>query len=112
MATTTTQARRTAPHRAGPTSPGTARHGFGPQASAAATQAVQHNTRRVTLPDGWGTVQVPSPERIAFYGGIVALGLLGIVEWPVALAVGVGHLLAESHHHKLLADFGKALEEA
>jgi hypothetical protein len=73
---------------------------------------MDRHTRRVILPDGWGTVQVPSPERLAFYGGLVALGLLGIVEWPVALAVGIGHVLAENHHRKILADFGQALEEA
>jgi len=67
---------------------------------------------KVRLPGGWGTVQVPSPERLAFYGGILTLGLVGIVDWPVALAIGIGHVLAESHHHRILEDFGKALEEA
>jgi hypothetical protein len=57
-------------------------------------------------------VQVPSPERLAFYGGVLTLGLLGLVDWPVALAIGFGHLLADNHHHKVLADFGEALEEA
>ncbi len=59
-----------------------------------------------------GPVRVPSPDRLAFYGGIAALALFGIVDWPVALVIGVGHLLADDHHHKLLADFGEALGEA
>ena len=64
------------------------------------------------LPYGVGPVRVPSPDRLAFYGGIAALALFGIVDWPVALVIGVGHLLADDHHHKLLADFGEALGEA
>jgi len=57
-------------------------------------------------------VQVLSPERLAFYGGIATLAVLGIMDWPVALVIGVGHLLADDHHHKMLADFGEALAEA
>ena len=57
-------------------------------------------------------MQVLSPERLAFYGGIATLAVLGIMDWPVALVIGVGHLLADDHHHKMLADFGEALAEA
>ena len=57
-------------------------------------------------------LRIPSPEHLALYGGIVALGLFGVVDWPVALAIGIGHLLADDHHHKALARFGSALEEA
>ncbi len=66
----------------------------------------------MVLPYGIGPVRVPSPDRLAFYGGIATLALFGIVEWPVALVIGIGHLLADDHHHKLLADFGEALGEA
>ncbi len=81
-------------------------------ARRAAAQAIEKDSIRIELPDGLGSVQVPSPERLAFYGGIAALAALGIMEWPVALVIGLGHLLAEDHHHKLLADFGQALAEA
>lgn len=66
----------------------------------------------VTLPAGIGTVRLPTPDRLAFYGGIAALALFGVVDWPVAMVIGVGHLLAEDHHHKVLAEFGTALGEA
>jgi hypothetical protein len=66
----------------------------------------------VALPDGLGTVRVPSPKRLAFYGGIAALAAFGILDWPVALVIGIGHLLADDHHHKMLAEFGEALAEA
>jgi len=71
----------------------------------------QH-TVLMTLPGGIGTVRLPTPERLAFYGGITALVALGIVDWPVALVIGIGHLLTEDHHHKVLAEFGEALDEA
>jgi hypothetical protein len=66
----------------------------------------------VDLPEPIGTVRLPSPQRLAFYGGIAALGVFGIIDWPVALVIGIGHLLADDHHHKLLANLGEALAEA
>lgn len=66
----------------------------------------------VELPEPIGSVRLPSPQRLAFYGGIAALGVFGIVDWPVALVIGIGHLLADDHHHKILANFGDALAEA
>ena len=81
-------------------------------AQRAVAAAIEKQAGHVALPYGIGPMRVPSPDRLAFYGGIAALALFGIVEWPVALVIGVGHLLADDHHHKLLADFGEALGEA
>ena len=81
-------------------------------AQRAVTKAIEKEAGHIVLPYGIGPVRVPSPDRLAFYGGIAALALFGIVDWPVALVIGVGHLLADDHHHKLLADFGEALGEA
>jgi hypothetical protein len=81
-------------------------------AQRAVTAAISKEGGRIVLPYGIGPVRVLSPDRLAFYGGIAALALFGIMEWPVALVIGVGHLLADDHHHKLLADFGEALGEA
>jgi len=78
----------------------------------AAAQVLDKHSMLITLPDGLGTVRLPTPDRLAFYGGITALAVLGIVEWPVALVIGIGHLLADDHHHKVLAEFGQALGEA
>lgn len=66
----------------------------------------------VDLPEPIGTVRLPSPQQLVFYGGIAALGVFGVIDWPVALVIGIGHLLAEDHRHKLLANFGEALAEA
>lgn len=81
-------------------------------AQRAAAQALDKHTIRVTLPDNIGTIRLPEPQRLAFYGGIAALAAFGIVDWPVAAVLGIGHLLAEDHHHKCLCDFGEALAEA
>jgi hypothetical protein len=45
-------------------------------------------------------------------GGITALALLEIIEWPVAAVLAVGHVLAHNRHHALLRDFGEALDHA
>ena len=81
-------------------------------AERAAERVISSETMRVELPDGLGTVRLPSPRRLAFYGGIIALAAFGVVDWPVALVIGIGHLLAEDHHHRALEEFGEALAEA
>lgn len=78
---------------------------------AAARQAIDKNTARVNLP-GLGVITLPSPMRLAWYGGLATIAAFGIIEWPVAAVLAAGHLLAEDHHNRLLHDFGEALEEA
>jgi len=73
---------------------------------------VQKHSICVTLPDDLGTVRLPEPERLAYYGGLVALAAFGILDWPVAIVLGIGHVLAEQHRHRFLEDFGEALAEA
>jgi hypothetical protein len=70
------------------------------------------HTMVVTLPDGLGTIRLPDPERLAYYGGLTALAMFGILDWPVAMALGIGHVLAEQHRNRVLQDFGEALGQA
>jgi hypothetical protein len=37
---------------------------------------------------------VPSPTSMLFYGGLALTAALGVIEWPVAVAVGAGTALA------------------
>jgi hypothetical protein len=37
--------------------------------------------------------QMPSPTHALFYGGLAAGAILSVIEWPVALAIGVGTAL-------------------
>ena len=44
--------------------------------------------------------------------GLAALAALQIIEWPVAVAVAVGHILASNHHSKTVQELGEAIETA
>ncbi|MBC6460939.1 hypothetical protein [Actinomadura sp. HBU206391] len=38
---------------------------------------------------------LPSAERMAYYAGLGALAAFGVIEWPVAAAIGAGTILAK-----------------
>lgn len=38
---------------------------------------------------------LPSPEHLAYFAGLGVLAVLGLLEWPAALAIGTGTLVAE-----------------
>jgi hypothetical protein len=98
----------TTPDQAG--GPGSRRQ---PDAAArTAAHVVGKHALTITLPGDLGVVRLPEPERLAFYGGISALAAFGILDWPVAVVLGIGHLLAEDHQHKVLSAFGEALADA
>lgn len=40
-----------------------------------------------------GRVPIPRPDQVAFYGALAALVAIEMVEWPIAVAIGVGHAL-------------------
>lgn len=58
-----------------------------------------------------GQVEVPPPEQLAYYGGLAALAAFEIIEWPVALVIAAGHLLASNHRNRILEELGEAMEE-
>lgn len=58
-----------------------------------------------------GKVDIPRPEQIAYYGGLAALAALEIIDWPVAVVIVAGHVLASNHRSKVLEQLGEALEE-
>jgi hypothetical protein len=37
---------------------------------------------------------LPPPERLAFYGGLGIAAVAGLIDWPVAAAIGVGTMIA------------------
>jgi hypothetical protein len=49
--------------------------------------------------------------RLLFYGTLAGLAVVEIIEWPVAVVLGVGHALATSRD-KPLQEVGEAMEEA
>lgn len=77
----------------------------------AADRAVHKHAIQVSLPWG-GTFTLPSTDLLAFCAGTGLLAALGVVEWPVAAVLIVGHGLVESRHGRMLQEFGQALEQA
>jgi hypothetical protein len=77
----------------------------------AVLRAIERNTVTVTLP-ALGNLRLPPAQTLAWFAGLATLTVVGLMEWPVAVAIGAGHLLAQQNHLRLLHDFGEALEEA
>jgi hypothetical protein len=38
--------------------------------------------------------QLPPPDRLAFYSALAAGAVFGIIDWPVAAAIGLGMIIA------------------
>ena len=119
--------RRTTPRAAtpkktvAPTAPGRRQVGTPPveaprprrpvaHAVVAAEQAVRRNTLHLQLPIV-GELELPAAEEVAYIGGVTVLAVVGVLEWPVAVLLGIGHGLATARHNKMLRAFGEALEE-
>lgn len=77
----------------------------------AADRAIARTTVNIEIP-GVGSFRLPSLDQIAFLGGIATLALIEIIEWPVAVVLATGHILAHNRHHVLLREFGEALDKA
>ena len=50
-----------------------------------------------------GRVLVPPPEQLAIYAALGGLAVLELIDWPVALAMGVGSALVSRHLSELAA---------
>lgn len=57
---------------------------------------------RTQLPGGRTTITVPAsvgqalePKRLLWYGGLAALGVVGVLEWPVVAVVGAATYMSE-----------------
>ncbi|OBF27624.1 hypothetical protein A5727_25820 [Mycobacterium sp. ACS4331] len=59
-----------------------------------------------------GRVRVPPPEQLAFYCALGVLAAVEIIDWPVALLIGAGHLMAQDDHNRIVQEVGEALEDA
>lgn len=77
------------------------------QAAATAGRSL----RRVRVPL-LGEVVIPPLARVAYYTGLGMLAAVGLVEWPVAVVIAIGHVLADQHVFALLRGLGEAAELA
>jgi hypothetical protein len=104
----TPAAARSATRKTTPAAPPAARRRPFSRAADIATAA---QCFRVRVP-GLGEVGLPGRDAIVYATGLSLLAAFEIIEWPVAIAVAVGHSLAQGEHSRLLHDFGEALERA
>ncbi|MEU5938966.1 hypothetical protein ABZ807_07205 [Micromonospora sp. NPDC047548] len=74
-------------------------------------ETVRAYTRRVEVPM-LGEVAVPPPDKVVYYAGLGVLAALQVIEWPIALVITAGHLLADQHLSGLAKGLGEALESA
>lgn len=58
-------------------------------------------------PVGW-----PPTGTLAFAVVLGGLAVADVIAWPVAVVVGVGHVLARNHDHRVVAEVGEGLELA
>ncbi|HYB34441.1 MAG TPA: hypothetical protein VEF72_00655 [Mycobacterium sp.] len=79
--------------------------------SVAVQKIREGETFAVSLPMV-GQVMVPRPDQLAYYGGLAALAAFELIDWPVAVVIAAGHLLASNHHNRILEELGEAMEEA
>ena len=63
-------------------------------ASSSATPTGQ-TAHRVTTP--------PTQARLAWYAGLGAMAMIGLIEWPVAVVLGATHYI-QNHSNDQLAD--------
>ena len=49
-------------------------------------------------------------KRLPYFVGLAALTAVGVIDWPIALIIAAGHLLADNAHDKKLRELGEALE--
>ncbi|HTM84749.1 MAG TPA: hypothetical protein VL179_07575 [Mycobacterium sp.] len=59
-----------------------------------------------------GEVTIPPPEQLAYYGGLAVLTAFDLIEWPVALVIAAGHVMANNQRSRIIEELGKAIEDA
>lgn len=86
--------------------PGPGRH------QRAAKHAVEANSSHLhfTFADTTVDLTLPAVDKLAFYAGLGGAATFGIIEWPIALLTGVGHLLMEDRRNRALRALGEALD--
>ena len=91
--------------------PGEIHKAHRPAGRHAAHRATQRGSLEITLP-GFGRINLGTAEQLAYVAGITALAAFELIEWPIAVVIATGHVLAEQRRNKTLHTFGEALEEA
>jgi len=75
----------------------------------AAEQALRRNSLFLRIPV-LGALTLPAPEQVAFIGGVAVVAVIGLLDWPVAVLLVIGHGVATQSHRKMVRALGEALE--
>lgn len=67
---------------------------------------------RVLLTLDGHDIETPPIEHVLYYLGLAALAQAGLIELPIVLALGVGHVILDITRRPGLTALGEALEEA
>ncbi|HUK70069.1 MAG TPA: hypothetical protein VLW50_15170 [Streptosporangiaceae bacterium] len=70
-----------------------------------------HGGHRILVTADGTRLETPPVEHLLYYAGLGALAAAEIIEWPVALALTVGHLLIGLTKRPALKQLGEALDE-
>jgi hypothetical protein len=76
-------------------------------ATEPATESGWHVDVPLLGPVGW-----PPTGTLAFVVVLGGLAAAEVIAWPVAVIVGVGHVLARDHDHRLVQEIGEGLQVA
>jgi hypothetical protein len=78
----------------------------------AAQHAIHTNTTHLDLRLGsaHAHLELPPVDKLAFYAGLVGAAAFGVIEWPIAVIAGVGHLLSDDRRNRTLRALGEALD--
>ena len=78
----------------------------------AAQRAVDANSTTFDLSLGGAELHLTLPplDKMAFYVGLAGAAAFGVVEWPIAVLTGVGHLLSDDRRNRALRALGEALD--
>ncbi|WP_329105745.1 hypothetical protein OG792_33475 [Micromonospora sp. NBC_01699] len=74
-------------------------------------RVVESYAGRLRIP-GLGEIAVPPPDKLAYYAGLGLLAALQVIEWPLALVITAGHVIADQHFSGLARGLGEALQQA
>jgi hypothetical protein len=77
----------------------------------AAQRVSAHHDLQINLP-GLGMVDLGPPDQLVYFASIATLAALEIIDWPLAVIIAAGHLLADQRRSRTLHAFGEALEQA
>ena len=83
-----------------------------PDRAADAWSAVHHDHLHghIAAPGGEVALELPPPDRLAFYAGLAAVAAFVVVSWSTAVVAGVAIALATDHNNRILKALGEAMD--